>query len=40
MEEQKLKEVYKAIDEVFANETESVKMKTTIKRRIRKILVG
>jgi len=40
MDEKKLKEVYKAIDEVFANETEPVKMKTMLKRKIRKILVG
>jgi len=39
MNEQILKEVYKAIDEVFKTETEAVKIKTTLKRKIRKILI-
>ena len=39
MNEQILKEVYKAIDEVFKTETETVKIKTTLKRKIRKILI-
>ena len=39
MEEQKLKEVFKAIDEVFKTETDSAKIKTSIKRKLRKILM-
>ena len=40
MEEQKLKEAYAAIDEIFGSENFSgdVKTKTLLKRRIRKIL--
>ena len=41
MDEQKIKEVYKTIDEVFSDEdfSNDVRTKTLLKRRIRKILM-